>query len=205
MSRVSRYTIDQCKQKSLVRAQVRAVYKVHSYTCIPHTYLDSIDSFMIWVCGPWKLSIARRPCPFRGSPRFVWASAHAPSKYFPVLLRPLWLGRLFFRLFSVLTLTLNKMKYSFPIFFNDVLNVTAKSIRSKKGTAVRSQRAQSLTIARPPGALSSELESTSRAPLQTFAEIVKHQYCCSSIAFMSIYPSRSNNAASSETPSSNTI
>jgi hypothetical protein len=30
---------------------------------------------------------------YRGCLWFVWAPAHAPSQYFPVLLRPLWLGR----------------------------------------------------------------------------------------------------------------
>jgi len=43
----------------------------------------------------------------RGSLRLVWASAYALSQYFPVLLWPLWLGRLFFLCrSSVLTLTL---------------------------------------------------------------------------------------------------
>ncbi|KAF9463533.1 hypothetical protein BDZ94DRAFT_1258476 [Collybia nuda] len=45
-----------------------------------------------WVYGPWRSSIARRPCPYRGCLRLVWASAHAPSQYFPVPLWPLWLG-----------------------------------------------------------------------------------------------------------------
>ncbi|KAI0790049.1 hypothetical protein C8Q75DRAFT_819075 [Abortiporus biennis] len=49
-----------------------------------------------WGCGPWGPSIARRPCPYRGNPRFVWAPAHAPSQYFPVLLRPSgWAGHYF--------------------------------------------------------------------------------------------------------------
>jgi hypothetical protein len=36
----------------------------------------------------------------------LWASAHAPSQYFPVLLRPLWLGRLSLYYLGFLTLTL---------------------------------------------------------------------------------------------------
>ena len=52
------------------------------------------------VCGQWRLPIARRPCPHREWPRLVWASVHAPSQYFPVPLRPLWLGGLPF-FFSV--------------------------------------------------------------------------------------------------------
>ncbi|KAF9465173.1 hypothetical protein BDZ94DRAFT_1254724 [Collybia nuda] len=49
-----------------------------------------------WVHGPWRSPIARRPCPYRGCLRLVWASAHAPSQYFPVPLWPLWLGGPFF-------------------------------------------------------------------------------------------------------------
>ncbi|TFK99481.1 hypothetical protein BDV98DRAFT_625862 [Pterulicium gracile] len=50
----------------------------------------------IWVCGPWATAIARRPCPYSGSLRLVCASVHAPSQYFPVPLRPLWLDGPFF-------------------------------------------------------------------------------------------------------------
>ena len=32
-----------------------------------HTYLDGIVPFMYWVYGPWRLFIARRPCPQRDS------------------------------------------------------------------------------------------------------------------------------------------
>jgi hypothetical protein len=52
-----------------------------------------------WVCGPWRSPIARRPCPYSGCLWLVWASAHASSQYFPVPLRPLWLGGPFFSIF----------------------------------------------------------------------------------------------------------
>ena len=81
------------------------VQKARGCLLATHTYLDGSGPFMSWACGPWGPLIARRPCP-QGHLRFVWASAHAPSQYFPVLLRPSgWAGH-FFGSFAVLTLTL---------------------------------------------------------------------------------------------------
>ncbi|KAI0090889.1 hypothetical protein BDY19DRAFT_1035754 [Irpex rosettiformis] len=73
-----------------------------------------------WVCGPWGPSIARRPCPYRGNSRFVWASAHAPSQYFPVLLRPSgWAGHFFFFwLFSWANPNPNKPIFSKVIYLS---------------------------------------------------------------------------------------
>ena len=61
--------------------------------------------------------------------RFVWASAHAPSQYFPVPLRPSgWAGPLFCW-FNVLTLTLLSLNI---IIFLVSLN-TCLHLKMKKG------------------------------------------------------------------------
>ena len=60
----------------------------------------------------------------RGNLRFVWASAHAPSQYFPVLLRPSgWAGHLFWRKL-VLTLTIAAFVY---IILGNSLNEDVKA------------------------------------------------------------------------------
>jgi hypothetical protein len=98
--------------KAVVRAQREGYIRTRAgYEHFILTLMAQAPS-RTWVCGSWGLSIARRPCPYRGYLRLVWASVHAPSQYFPVPLRPLWLGGLLFLCRSaVLTLTLGCLEW----------------------------------------------------------------------------------------------
>jgi hypothetical protein len=91
----------------LVRAPSHTLFKLLPTLRAPHTYLDGIDPFTY--LGVWAMDALHSTATLSIQSVAVacmGVSPHALSQYFPVLLRPLWLGRLPFCRASVLTLTL---------------------------------------------------------------------------------------------------
>lgn len=84
------------KRGAMVRARSSHNHKnALQATLTPHTYLDGVFSFMVWECGLWRASIARRHLSSEGSYGLDGACASCTVSIFSCPTPALGLGGLF--------------------------------------------------------------------------------------------------------------